>query len=108
MLTTGIRSNADLAANYAGFKFYRNLTEEVRIGDRVMPPMLVRQGPYWRLNDQVQPDSDFFTAFITPHWNEALNPNVYAIVTDARVRARAAQSLPRSARTGTGMNAGGR
>ena len=87
MLTTGIRSNADLAANYAGFKFYRNLTEEVRIGNRVMPPMLVRQGPYWRLNDQVRPDSDFFTAFITPHWNEALNPNVYANVTDARVRA---------------------
>ena len=28
--TTGIRSNADLAANYAGFKFYRNLTEPVR------------------------------------------------------------------------------
>ncbi len=86
MYTTGIWSNADLAANYAGFKFYRNLTEEVRIGNRVMPPMLVKQGPYWGLNDQVQPDSDFFTAFITPHWNEALNPNVYAVVTDARVR----------------------
>ena len=86
-LTTGIRSNADLAANYAGFKFYRNLTEEVRIGNRVMAPMLIRDGPYWKLNDQVRPDAEFFTAFITPHWNEALNPNVYAIVTDARVRA---------------------
>ncbi len=87
MLTTGIYSNADLAANYAGFKFYRNLTEETRIGNRVMPPMLIRDGPYWRLNEQVQPDSDFFTAFVTPHWNEALNPNVYAVVTDTRVRA---------------------
>ncbi len=86
MYTTGIWSNADLAANYGGFKFYRNLTEEVRIGNRVMPPMLVKQGAYWRLNDQVQPDSDFFTAFITPHWNEALNPNVYASVTGTRVR----------------------
>src|SRR5207344_1660958 len=86
MYTTGIWSNADLAANYAGFKFYRNLTEEVRIGNKVMPPMLVKQGAYWRLNDQVQPDSDFFTTFITPHWNEALNPNVYAVVTDTRVR----------------------
>ena len=86
MFTTGIWSNGDLAANYAGFKFYRNLTEEVRIGYRVMPPMLVKQGPYWRLNDQVQPDSDFFTAFITPHWNEAFNPNVYASVTDTNVR----------------------
>jgi ankyrin repeat protein len=86
MYTTGIWSNADLAANYAGFKFYRNLTEEVRIGNQVMPPILVKRGTYWRVNDQVQPDSDFFTAYITPHWNEALNPNVYASVTDTRVR----------------------
>jgi ankyrin repeat protein len=94
MFTTGIRSNADLAANYAGFKFYRNLTEEVRIGDRVMLPMLTRRGPYWRINDQVRPDSDFFTAFVTPHWNEALNPNVYAVVTDSRVRATLSDRCP--------------
>jgi len=94
MLTTGIRSNADLAANYAGFKFYRNLTEQVRIGDRVMLPMLTRRGPYWKINDQVRPDSDFFAAFITPHWNEALNPNVYAIVTDSRVRAMLRDRCP--------------
>ena len=86
-LTTGIHSNADLAADYAGFKFYRNVTEEVRIGNRVMPPMLVREGFYWRLNAHVRPDSDFFTAFITPHWNEALNPNVYSVVSRARLRA---------------------
>ena len=94
MLTTGIRSNADLAANYAGFKFYRNLTEEVHIGNKVMPPMLVREGAYWRLDEHVRPDSDFFTAFITPHWNEALNPNVYAIVTDSRVRAMLSSRCP--------------
>ncbi len=87
MGTTGVWSNADLAADYAGFKFYRNLTEEVRIGDRVMAPMLTRQGPYWRVNDQVHADSDFFTAFITPHWNEALNPNVYAALFNAKMRA---------------------
>jgi hypothetical protein len=87
MLTTGIHSNADLAADYAGFKFYRNLTEEVHIGNRVMPPILVQEGLYWRLNDQVRPESDFFTAFITPHWNEALNPNVYGIASHARLRA---------------------
>ena len=87
MFTTGIVSNADLAADYAGLKFYRNLTEAIRIGNRVMPPMLVRNGPYWRLNDQVNPSSDFFTAFITPHWNEALNPNVYAAISQARIRA---------------------
>jgi hypothetical protein len=86
MVVTGIRSNGDLAANYAGFKFYRNLTEEVRIGDRIMPPMLIREGLYWRVGEQVRAESDFFSAFITPHFNEALNPNSYAVLVDARVR----------------------
>ena len=85
MLTTGIRSNGDLAADYAGLKFYRNLTEEVRIGPRVLPPMLVREGPYWQV--RILPDSDFFTAFITPHWNEVLNPSRYQGYTRGRIRA---------------------
>lgn len=85
MLTTGIRSNGDLAADFAGLKFYRNLTEEVHIGPRDMPPMLVRDGPYWRV--RIDPGSDFFTAFITPHWNETLNPNRYMGYTRGRIRA---------------------
>ena len=77
MFTTGVRSNADLAANYAGFKFFRNLTEETRIRGELQPPLLVRDGVYWRLNDHVHPHSDFFTIFVTDHWDEALNPNTY-------------------------------
>jgi hypothetical protein len=87
MVTTGIRSNGDLAADYAGLKFYRNLTEPVRIGKALLPPMLVREGPYWRLDGRVQAGSNFFAAFITPHFNEALNPNTYLPLIDARVRA---------------------
>jgi hypothetical protein len=87
LVTTGIRSNADLAANYAGLKFYRNLTEPVRIGKTLLPPMLVRDGLYWRLDRRVRAGSDFFAAFITPHFNEALNPNTYLPLVDARVRA---------------------
>ena len=74
-LTTGIRSNGDLAANFAGLEFYRNLTEAVRIGSRLLPPMLVKDGPIWRF--AVPPDADFFASFVTPHWNEVLNPNTY-------------------------------
>jgi ankyrin repeat protein len=85
MWTTGIRSNGDLAADYAGLRFYRNLTEEVTIGRRTLPPMLVRDGQRWRV--RIEPDSDFFTAFITPHWNETLNPNKYAGYTRGRIRA---------------------
>jgi len=84
MWTTGIRSNGDLAANYAGLRFYRNLTEEVSIGRRTKPPMLVREGELWRV--RIEPDSDFFTAFITPHWNETLNPNRYVGYTRGRIR----------------------
>jgi hypothetical protein len=91
---TGIRSNADLASNYAGFKFYRNLTEPVRIGARVLPPMLVRDGNYWRLDGRVRADSDFFAVFVTPHWNEALNPNTYVPLVDAVVRSMLQKRCP--------------
>ncbi len=77
LLTTGIRSNADLASNYMGLKFYLNLTEPVRLHGEVRPPLLVREGSIWRLNDHVRPNSDFFAAFVSQHWNEALNPSTY-------------------------------
>lgn len=85
IMTTGIHSNGDMAADFAGMQFYRNLTETIRVGSRTMPPMLVRDGQLWRV--QVQADSDFLTAFITPHWNEVLNPNKFVRYTSGRVRA---------------------
>jgi ankyrin repeat protein len=77
MFTTGVHSHADLAANYCGLKFFRNLTEPVMLRGETRPPMLVREGPYWRLNDHVRPNSDFFTWFVSDHWDEALLPNSY-------------------------------
>lgn len=84
LASTGIRSNGDLAANYAGLLFYRNLSEPVRIGASVRPPLLLREGDHWQV--LAQPDSDFFTAYITPHWNEVLNPNTYLAYVGERVR----------------------
>jgi hypothetical protein len=84
MYTTGIHSNADLAADYAGLKFYRNLTEPVRIGRTLRPPMLQRDGPYWRVG-VADPDT-VFSAFVSPHWNEVLNPNTYLAYVGQRVR----------------------
>jgi ankyrin repeat protein len=92
MLSTGIYSNGDLAADYAGLLFYRNLAEPVRIGPRTLPPMLERDGPYWRV--AVKPDSDFFTAFVTPHWNEVLNPSRFARYTAGRIRSLVAERCP--------------
>jgi ankyrin repeat protein len=95
VFTTGILSNGDLAANYAGLMFYRNLTEAVDIGPRTLPPMLERNGPFWRV--KVVTGSDVFVAFITPHWNEVLNPSKYVRYTSGRIRAlvreRCAQTL---------------
>jgi len=71
IFTTGIHSNADMA----GFKFYRNLSEPVRIGNRKRPAMLVRDSPFWRV--QMRAGEHRFTAFVTPHWSEVLNPNRY-------------------------------
>lgn len=78
MITTGVRSNADLAANYCGFKFYRNLTQAVSLRGKVYPPLLVQDGLFWKLNDQVAGRRDFFSVFVSDHWNEALNANTYA------------------------------
>jgi hypothetical protein len=84
LYTTGIRSNGDLAADYAGLKFYRNLTEAVRIGDIVLAPMLQRDGEHWRV--AVQDEDTVFTRFVSPHWNEVLNPNSYLGYVGRRVR----------------------
>jgi hypothetical protein len=84
LYTTGIRSNGDLAADYAGLKFYRNLSEPVQLGDRLLPPLLERDGPYWRL--AVHDEDTVFTRFVSAHWNEVLNPNSYLDYVGNRVR----------------------
>jgi len=76
-VATGVYSNADMAANHAGFKFFVNLAEKVRLKGRECEPLVVRSGVFWRLNRHVRPRSGWFAAFISDHWNEALNPNLY-------------------------------
>jgi ankyrin repeat protein len=75
--TCGDYSNADLVANYTGFLFYKNLTSPVMLKGEQRPPMLVRDGQYFKLAPHVRPDSDFFSWFISDHYNEALNPGLY-------------------------------
>jgi hypothetical protein len=76
-LLSGIYSNADMAANYLGFKFMLNLTEPVMLEGSEHEPLILRCGVYWRLNDHVRPHSGWFRPFLSDHWNEALNPNLY-------------------------------
>jgi len=81
-IVTGVYSNGDMAANYAGFKFFLNLTERVNLKGAHREPLVERSGVFWRLSQRVRPGSAWFSAFISDHWNEALNPSRY----DALVR----------------------
>lgn len=76
-ILTGVYSNADMAANYLGFKFFLNLTEPVMLEGLEHEALVVRCGVFWRLNDHVRPHSGWFASFISDHLNEALNPNLY-------------------------------
>lgn len=91
MLTAGAYSNADLTANYAGHLFYRNLTEPVTLKGESRPPMLERDGPYWRFAPGCRADTNWFTAFVSDHFNEALNPSLYQDVSRPALRQAVAE-----------------
>jgi len=74
-LSAGAYSNADLVANYVGFLFYRNLTDPMVIKGEKRPPLLERDGKFWKIAEHVENDADFFRWFISDHLNEALNPS---------------------------------
>lgn len=74
---TGVQSNADLASNYLGMKFYMNMTEPVMLKGEQHPPLLVRIGEFWAINQHVRPESGFMAPFYSDHLNEALNPCIY-------------------------------
>jgi hypothetical protein len=84
VMLTGVYSNGDLAANYAGLKFYRNLFHEIRIGDQTIAPILVRDGVHWIINPD-RDNPDVLKPYITEHLNEAFNPSKYMFNVD-RIR----------------------
>ena len=86
--TTGVYSNADLAANYAGLKFYLNLTRPVRIAGQTVPPLLVRNvSGDWCFNPGRRADRTL-RLLVGDHFNEALNPSRFQGVLRDTVRDR--------------------
>jgi hypothetical protein len=85
---TGVYSNADMAANYVGMKYYINITEPVRLQGATEPAMVVRQGDFWRIQPHVRPDSGYFAIFVSSHFDEVLNPNMYEASMRSRIRKR--------------------
>lgn len=75
-LVDGIYSNADLAANMAGFYFYRNLFDEVTMNGKVYAPLLEWKEDLLSVNPQTKKrEHEFMQKFFTDHLNEALNPS---------------------------------
>ncbi len=77
LLVSGVYSNADLYANYAGMKFYAGLNAPLRIGKVERSPIVVLIVGKWVL-DSEHLNERLLKPFLTDHMNEALNPSSYA------------------------------
>lgn len=78
-LINGVYSNADLSANYSGWKFYMNLGHSVKIGNRTLPPLLVLNGDKWEFSRHVNKDN-LLKPYLSDNLNEALNPCRYTFM----------------------------
>lgn len=84
-IPTGIYSNADMAANYVGLKYYINVTEPITLRGELRRPMVVWDGEHWRLQPHVRPQ--YFAMFMSRHFDEVLNPCLYEWTFRDRVKA---------------------
>lgn len=78
-LLTGVYSNGDLAANYAGLKFYQRLTEDISVGAETLPAVLILKDGVWRFNEKIDLQKSLMKPFVSEHFSEALNPSVYSL-----------------------------
>ena len=83
---SGVYSNADLYANYAGMKFYDGLTQPLTIGSETRPAIVVQQNGLWQINNGAVLRDSLLKPFISDHLNEALNPSGYAFTIFSSVR----------------------
>ena len=72
---TGIYSNADMAANFAGMKFYLNLTSEIEIGNTRCAPILFMRDGQWHINESRC--KSLLKPFFSEHFDESLNSALY-------------------------------
>ena len=77
VMASGIYSNGDLSANYAGWKFYMNIGHSIKIGDKTLPPLLILKDNKWQFARKLNKDS-LLKPYISDHLNEAFNPCRYS------------------------------
>ena len=76
-IPTGIYSNADMAADYLGVKFYLNLMEPVTLRGEIVPPMVSIEDGLLVLQPHMQRDGPYFSCYISNHLDEVLNPSLH-------------------------------
>ena len=69
-LTTGVYSNADLVANFEGYRFYRSLFEDNVV--LAKPAILRWDNDHWMIQSRFD-----WADFVNEYWDEALNINHY-------------------------------
>lgn len=77
-LISGVYSNADLYANYAGMKFYQKLTRPVKIGDATQPAVLRLEDGVWTIAEDADWRENLVKPFFSNHLNEAFNPSIFS------------------------------
>jgi hypothetical protein len=86
LLVSGVYSNADLYANYAGMRFYDGLTQNIDIGETGRAAIAIRENGGWMINEPATLRDRLIKPFISEHLNEALNPSGYSFVVYPTVR----------------------
>ena len=77
-LVSGVFSNADLEANYAGMRFYQGLFKEIKMGEVTQPAVLTHKNGLWEFTTMYDVRQWFLKPFISDHLNEALNPSIFS------------------------------
>lgn len=76
-IVTGVYSNGDLAANYAGLIFYQNLLNTISLEGKEFPAILIYEnnGNLGINLERVDEISDLLKPFFSNHLNEVFNPS---------------------------------
>jgi hypothetical protein len=77
LLVSGVYSNADLAANFAGLRFYQGLSQPLEINGKTRPAMLALHNGRWECASNVDRNETLLKPLLSDHLNEALNPSGY-------------------------------
>lgn len=86
LLTSGVYSNADLAANFVGLRFYQGLTRPLTIDGKPRPQTFVLKNGLWAINKAGVSSEDLLKPFLGEHLNEAHNPSSFRFTLAGFVR----------------------